>query len=52
MATKGDRKTTETVTVERSGARSVMLGELLKKDRAKEQLSKIQQIQDRQQKRA
>lgn len=45
-------KATRTVIVERSGARSVMLGELLKKDRVKDQLSKIQQIQDRQQKRA
>ena len=37
-----------TVTVERSGARSVNLGQVLSSDRGREQLRQIQKIQDRQ----
>jgi hypothetical protein len=45
MNDKSDRTAPSSVTVERSGARSVNLGRVLNTERAKEQLREIQKIE-------
>lgn len=48
MTTKTNSPAGSSVTVERSGARSVNLGQVLNTERAREQLREIQKIQDKQ----
>ena len=48
MATKIISPAGSTVTVDKNGARSVNLGQVLNSERAREQLRQIQQIQERQ----